>query len=218
VPDERLAGMDKNDWYFAIATALTLLSLLGLDWNVVKGRIPVPNLTRRNVIFLSLILGSLVLCGVGWHRSLHQDEVISALEAKNAALVRVNLDLSASLDAVAPQPILSQEQKDQIIFGLAEDFNRSHPSGPDAASPAGLTWINEQLVKNNLPFAATQLTHRYSPQPGGVSVRGNVMSNTPIGVIANGEYDVITGNTQINGAPPPTKPKEAKRPDGARPK
>jgi hypothetical protein len=97
--------MAKDDWYFFVSTVLGLVALLGVDWELVKGRIPMPHLNRKSVIFLILILGSLGLSAVGWHKSHHRDtREIDGLKVRNAALEGSNKDLAAKLTAIPPCP------------------------------------------------------------------------------------------------------------------
>lgn len=65
--------MDKNDWYFIVSTVLAVVALFGLDWRLVRGRIPVPQLTGHNILFFLLIIGSLLMSGIGWYRSSHRE-------------------------------------------------------------------------------------------------------------------------------------------------
>jgi hypothetical protein len=69
--------MAKDDWYFAISTVLAILALLGMDWKMVKGRFPVPQLSRHNVFFATLIILSLLMSGLGWYYSRTQFEFSS---------------------------------------------------------------------------------------------------------------------------------------------
>jgi hypothetical protein len=62
--------MDKDDIYFAVGTALALLGFFGLDWRWVKGRAPRASLTWRSLILVGALVGSLILCAVGWHKKL----------------------------------------------------------------------------------------------------------------------------------------------------
>jgi hypothetical protein len=61
--------LGKDDLYFLIGTVLALIALLGVDWKLVRGRIPM--LSARNWLFLALILGSLIFSSVGWYKSRH---------------------------------------------------------------------------------------------------------------------------------------------------
>ncbi len=58
-------SVDKNDWYFAISSVLAILALLGLDWKLVKGRLPMPQLGWHNSLFVFLIVASLAVSAIG---------------------------------------------------------------------------------------------------------------------------------------------------------
>ena len=64
--------MDKGDWYFATSTFLAIIGLLGIDWKLVWGKIPVPRLNRQ-IIFFVLIIASLAVSLLGWYQSNHLD-------------------------------------------------------------------------------------------------------------------------------------------------
>jgi hypothetical protein len=62
--------MDKGDIYFVIGTILAIVGLLGLDWKLVRGRIPKVQLTWRNGLLVCALVGSLIFSAIGWHKKL----------------------------------------------------------------------------------------------------------------------------------------------------
>jgi hypothetical protein len=67
-------SVDKNDWYFAISSVLAILALLGLDWKLVKGRLPMPQLGWHNSLFVFLIVASLAVSAIGWYKSSQHED------------------------------------------------------------------------------------------------------------------------------------------------
>jgi hypothetical protein len=59
--------MDKGDLQFVISTILAVLGLLGLDWKLVRGRVPKVNLSRRDISFLLAIGLSVAFSLWGFH-------------------------------------------------------------------------------------------------------------------------------------------------------
>jgi hypothetical protein len=95
--------MGKDDLYFIVSTILALLALVGMDWKLVKGRLTLPQLNRRSVLFLCLILASIGLSTFGWYKSHHQNtQEIASLTARNTELERSNQELAARLAAITP--------------------------------------------------------------------------------------------------------------------
>jgi hypothetical protein len=59
--------MTKEDLYFLISTILALIALLGVDWEMVLGRVSM-NSRGRQILLLILIVGSLAMNAMGWYR------------------------------------------------------------------------------------------------------------------------------------------------------
>jgi hypothetical protein len=60
--------MDKNDWYFVASVLLSLVGLLGLDWNLIFGRVSVRDPRKRELLVLLSVALALVLSAFGWFR------------------------------------------------------------------------------------------------------------------------------------------------------
>lgn len=65
--------MNRDDWYFIIATVLAIPALLGTDWKLVRGRLTVPTnpSRRRELLMLLAIVGSLTISSFGWYKAEH---------------------------------------------------------------------------------------------------------------------------------------------------
>ncbi len=62
--------MSKDDWYFAVSTILALISILGIDWKLVRGNVAMSNKNRQRFL-LAVIAASLVSNVIGW-RAIHE--------------------------------------------------------------------------------------------------------------------------------------------------
>jgi hypothetical protein len=62
--------MSKEDWYFIVGTILALISLLGMDWKLVRGKVAMSN-QKRQVFLLIVVAASLVSNIAGW-RAIHE--------------------------------------------------------------------------------------------------------------------------------------------------
>lgn len=50
-----------------VSALWAILALFGLDWEIVAGRLKFPPLTRRNSLFVGLVVASLVVSSEGWY-------------------------------------------------------------------------------------------------------------------------------------------------------
>jgi len=66
-------AVDKDDVYFAIGTALTILAFFGIDWKLVSGKLSasVKPSRKREVLLLVAVVGSLAFSIVGWYQTEH---------------------------------------------------------------------------------------------------------------------------------------------------
>ncbi len=75
--------MGKDDLYFIVGTALSLLALLGVDWKLVWGNIETVKRGRGRAAFLLIaVIGSLAMSSLGWYESHHKpDKLVVTLSA-----------------------------------------------------------------------------------------------------------------------------------------
>src|SRR5581483_1813597 len=60
--------MAKDDWYFLIGIIIGIIGLLGIDWNLVRGRVSTSSHNRQRILLFSIV-GSVIMCAVGWYHS-----------------------------------------------------------------------------------------------------------------------------------------------------
>lgn len=99
-PRYKLLGctVTKDDWYFVVSAVLAVLGLLGMDWEVVRGRIMIPKFNKRHWLFLALIAASLLMSGIGWYKSTHRDERRWATEKQETVYGRTFENETVDLD------------------------------------------------------------------------------------------------------------------------
>jgi hypothetical protein len=191
--------MDKDDLYFFVSTALGLVACLGMDWKLVKGRLSMPSLNRRNLLFVSLILGSLGLSAFGWHKSIARRDQITGLSAKNAELEKEKGELAAKLFSAlmlpAPTKQISDGEKTQLISRLGTQFSTQYPLGTRDEKQA---WVNSEIRRYGYTFQFTYV-HVESPLrklPGGNVPLATKDNPCPLGHI---EIDDAVNYNMTNG-------------------
>jgi hypothetical protein len=147
--------MDRGDWYFIVGTALAIISLLGVDWNLVNGRLPMPRLNRRNILFLCLILGSVGFSTIGWHKSSSRDRQMASLATSNRDVIGSNNDLKEKNAALQTrvQNLLTRQRAEDLIADTMHEYAQSHVHDFDRQQEINL--INARLHEENLPYRAT---------------------------------------------------------------
>jgi hypothetical protein len=69
--------MEKDDLYFAVGTALSLVALvitiLGTDWKAVRGKLKMPQVRKRDWVIAGFLALSLCFSITGWYKETHRD-------------------------------------------------------------------------------------------------------------------------------------------------